>query len=113
MNDVKLSADQRNVGHGHVFPRPDGVKARCGGPAICSVCAKDAARAAGNPDPDPMKPSVALLCKLGSLVYHLEEAMDSGGHHFDIAAAKTLRQDPDVELWFYQMRTAAMLPVKR
>lgn len=30
-----------NSGHGHVFPRPDGVKARCGGPAICPVCAQD------------------------------------------------------------------------
>jgi hypothetical protein len=27
-----------NTGHGHVVPRPDGVKARCGGPAICSRC---------------------------------------------------------------------------
>lgn len=34
-----------NRGHGHVHPRPDGVKARCGGPAICSECAKEAARA--------------------------------------------------------------------
>lgn len=33
-----------NAGHGHVFPRPDGVKARCGGPAICAECALDAAR---------------------------------------------------------------------
>lgn len=29
---------QANQGHGHVTPRPDGVKARCGGPAICKVC---------------------------------------------------------------------------
>lgn len=27
-----------NTGHGHVRPRPDGVKARCGGPGLCSVC---------------------------------------------------------------------------
>lgn len=33
-----------NVGHGHVFPRPDGVRARCGGPALCHVCAADLAR---------------------------------------------------------------------
>ncbi len=33
-----------NQGHGHVFPRPDGVKARCGGPAICHVCAIDLGR---------------------------------------------------------------------
>lgn len=32
-----------NTGHGHVFPRPDGVKARCGGPVICQECARDAA----------------------------------------------------------------------
>ena len=30
-----------NSGHGYVYPRPDGVKARCGGPAICPECAKD------------------------------------------------------------------------
>lgn len=27
-----------NKGHGHVVPRPDGVKARCGGTAFCKVC---------------------------------------------------------------------------
>lgn len=32
-----------NIGHGHVKPRADGVKARCGGPAFCSVCAKEQA----------------------------------------------------------------------
>lgn len=32
-----------NTGHGHVWPRPDGVKARCGGPAICSQCSREAA----------------------------------------------------------------------
>lgn len=26
-------------GHGHVTPRPDGQKARCGGPKICKECA--------------------------------------------------------------------------
>lgn len=34
----------QNVGHGHVFPRPDGVRARCGGPALCRECARDLAR---------------------------------------------------------------------
>ncbi len=33
-----------NTGHGHVWARPDGMKARCGGPAICAECAKDKAR---------------------------------------------------------------------
>lgn len=34
-----------NTGHGHVWPRPDGVKARCGGPALCKQCAFDAGEA--------------------------------------------------------------------
>ena len=33
-----------NSGHGHVYPRPDGQRARCGGPRMCSVCAADLAR---------------------------------------------------------------------
>lgn len=32
-----------NSGHGHVFPRPDGMKARCGGPALCKECRCDEA----------------------------------------------------------------------
>jgi hypothetical protein len=31
-------------GHGHVYPEPEGRKARCGGPAICRKCAIDLAR---------------------------------------------------------------------
>jgi len=30
-----------NFGHGHVTPRADGVKARCGGPSMCSTCANE------------------------------------------------------------------------
>lgn len=32
-----------NTGHGHVRPRPDGFKARCGGPSICRECALEKA----------------------------------------------------------------------
>jgi hypothetical protein len=44
-----------NTGHGHVWPRPDGAKARCGGPTICPDCARALAtrREAEKPDPDP------------------------------------------------------------
>lgn len=30
--------DPRNQGHGHVFPRPDGIRAKCGGTEICLEC---------------------------------------------------------------------------
>lgn len=29
----------RKFGHGHVVPRDDGIKARCGGPGLCKQCA--------------------------------------------------------------------------
>lgn len=29
-----------NAGHGHVQERPDGMKARCGGPGLCDVCSR-------------------------------------------------------------------------
>jgi hypothetical protein len=32
--------------HGHVTPRPDGVKARCGGLGICAVCSQEKAQKA-------------------------------------------------------------------
>lgn len=33
-------------GHGHVLPRPDGGRMRCGGPALCARCRRDAAEVA-------------------------------------------------------------------
>lgn len=30
------------MGHGHVIPNANGVKARCGGPAICPDCKQEA-----------------------------------------------------------------------
>lgn len=37
------NTDSRNMGHGHVTPRPDGYRSRCGGPAICVVCQRERA----------------------------------------------------------------------
>lgn len=37
-------------GHGHVIPNADGLKARCGGPAICATCALEQAGAAVTTD---------------------------------------------------------------
>lgn len=44
--NTKSDAAQENTGHGHVYPRPDGIRARCGGPGICAECSREAARKA-------------------------------------------------------------------
>lgn len=33
-----------NTGHGHIWERPDGIRARCGGPRLCKECARDYAQ---------------------------------------------------------------------
>ncbi|WP_176492033.1 hypothetical protein [Pseudomonas aeruginosa] len=50
-----------NVGHGHVFPRADGVKMRCGGPGLCSECTADASRArSALAQPSPVRSSLLI-----------------------------------------------------
>ena len=50
-------------GHGWVTPNPDGMKARCGGPALCSACALEKVRAdvaaAGEPPGAAIRAAVA------------------------------------------------------
>jgi hypothetical protein len=36
-------AKPQDCGHGHVYPNANGLKARCGGPAMCAFCASDLA----------------------------------------------------------------------
>lgn len=43
----------RNRGHGHVHPRPDGFKARCGGPGLCAECSCEAFEGKVVPDYGP------------------------------------------------------------
>lgn len=50
------------LGHGHVVPRPDGAKARCGGPGICPECSMEQARLTGeqafkDATPKPLEPT--------------------------------------------------------
>jgi hypothetical protein len=59
------------------------------------------------------RPSVALLCKLGSIVVHADEATSKDGHPFDMAAVKGLLDDPEVREWLKQMDELSMLPKKR
>lgn len=42
-----------NTGHGHVTPRPDGARARCGGPMCCRVCQQERAALEASKRPHP------------------------------------------------------------
>lgn len=64
-------------------------------------------------DPDPMRPSASLLCKLGSMIVHTEEARSAEGHAADVLALASLRSDPEVQVWLAQMQTLALVPVRR
>lgn len=61
---------------------------------------------------DPLKPSVSLLAKLGSIVVHTEESIETG-HLFDRMAVNGLLGDPEVREWIGGMNALAMLPRKR
>jgi hypothetical protein len=64
------------------------------------------------PRPDILKPSPALLCKLGSIIVHAEEGASAQGHPFDVIALRQLLADPEVKQWLDDMAAAALLPVK-
>jgi hypothetical protein len=46
--------------HGHVTPNTDGSKARCGGPKMCAVCAKELAEFSMNET--PTEPKHVVYC---------------------------------------------------
>lgn len=60
---------------------------------------------------DPLKPSLPLLCKLGSIVVHAEEFLSPSGHSLDLEVLKNLFQDAEIRKWIKDM--AVYLPVKR
>jgi len=62
---------------------------------------------------DPLKPSVTLLVKLGSIAVHAEELLSPTGHHFDKAALDTVLRDPETVEWLAAMDKMAFLPKKR
>ena len=62
---------------------------------------------------DPLKPSVALLSKLGSIAVHVEELLSPKGHDFDKIALEQLLNDAEVKVWISDMDQMAMLPKKR
>ena len=63
------------------------------------------------PSSNPLKPSLTLLMKLGSIAVHADEFLSSDGHEFDKAALDSLLQDPKVKEWI--MKMGPMLPRKQ
>ena len=59
---------------------------------------------------DVLKPSVALLAKLGSIIVHVDEGASSKGHVFDWTAARILIGDPEVQEWLTGMGRMAFIP---
>lgn len=63
-------SESANTGHGHVYPRPDRVVARCGGPALCDVCAKEEAaqKAAAEQPNDGPPPDGTLAATISTVM---------------------------------------------
>jgi hypothetical protein len=62
---------------------------------------------------NPLNPSASLLCKMGSVLVHVEELTSPKGHIFDHQAFKTAYSDPEVQAWIEEMSKMGFLPVKR
>lgn len=60
----------------------------------------------------PMKPNQGLLMKLGSIIVHLEEYIETD-IHTDLKAAQSLISDAEVVTWLKEMTAKGLLPVKR
>lgn len=61
-----MYAPGTNSGHGHVWRRPDGDKASCGGPGVCVQCSQDFVDASGFLQ-EPDRPS-ELVRALGEVI---------------------------------------------
>ena len=62
---------------------------------------------------DVRQPTVSLLCKLGSIVLHVEEGISPRGHTADLEAAKAMLGDPEIVAWMAAMDEVGLIPVKR
>jgi hypothetical protein len=56
-------------------------------------------------------PPLTLLCKLGSLAVHVDEALSDDSHAYDWTVIHELIGDPEVKQWIADM--GGFLPKKR
>lgn len=66
-----------------------------------------------NTKTDPLKPSVGVLVKLGSIAVHVDEMLGPTGHAFDREALGTLLRDDEVKDWIASMDKLGFMPKKR
>lgn len=62
---------------------------------------------------NPLNPPMSVLCKLGLIITHVEEALSPGAHDFDLVAMKSVITDPEVQRWLGAMGAMALIPLKR
>ena len=60
-----------------------------------------------------LDPSTQLLCKLGSVLMHVEELLSPLGHEMDRHALASVLTDTEVVAWLKEMREMALIPEKR
>lgn len=63
--------------------------------------------------PNPLKPELGVLVKLGSIAIHTKEMLSPGGHPFDKLELDHLLEDPEVAEWLKAMDEMAFLPKMR
>ncbi|QGJ90136.1 hypothetical protein HWC80_gp076 [Mycobacterium phage Indlulamithi] len=61
-------------GHGHVVPRPDGMKARCGGPGMCAECSREQAQLN---DPINVAEAKLEMWRQGGGITYIASALDA------------------------------------
>lgn len=62
---------------------------------------------------DPLKPSLPLLVKLGSLAVHAREYFSPHGHPFDRTEIETRLADSELADWLAEMQALSFLPLER
>ncbi len=67
----------------------------------------------GPATPDPLRPGVGLLSKIGSVIVHAEEFFSPDGHEIDKQEFAQRLADPEVHAWLRSMTKLALIPVKR